>query len=208
MNAMTAAAVRRSEMKTYTIDKENSITAFASKQEAGEGETFSSQQELASLVAEWPADRMIEVWNGIPGLTPVKKFTDRKSAVARIWKAIQSLDGGGATEAATAAPKQASNAKVPAKQPKKAKTAKPKAAKGKRTKGGDKPAAARDGSKKAEILALLQRKDGATLAQIMKATGWQAHSVRGFISGTLGKKMGLTVNSVRREDGERVYSIA
>jgi hypothetical protein len=208
MNVMTAAAVRRSEMKTYTIDKENSITAFASKQEAGEGETFSSQQELASLVAEWPADRMIEVWNGIPGLTPVKKFTDRKSAVSRIWKAIQSLDGGGATDAATTAPERAGKAKVGGKKGKKAKAAaKAKAAKGKRTKGGDKPAA-RDGSKKAEILAQLQRKDGATLAQIMKATGWQAHSVRGFISGTLGKKMGLTVNSVRREDGERVYSIA
>ena len=57
-------------------------------------------------------------------------------------------------------------------------------------------------------MGLLQRKGGATLAQIMKATGWQAYSVRGFISGALGKKMGLKVNSVRREDGERVYSIA
>jgi Protein of unknown function (DUF3489) len=46
------------------------------------------------------------------------------------------------------------------------------------------------------------------LVDSMKATGWQAHSVRGFISGALGKKMGLTVDSVRREDGERVYSIA
>ena len=46
------------------------------------------------------------------------------------------------------------------------------------------------------------------LVDSMKTTGWQAHSVRGFISGALGKKMGLTVNSVRREDGERVYSIA
>jgi hypothetical protein len=210
MNAMTAAAVRRSEMKTYTIDKENSITAFASKQEAGEGETFSSQQELASLVAEWPADRLIEVWNGIPGLTPVKKFTDRKSAVGRIWKAIQSLDGG-ATEAATTAPERANKPKAGGKKGKKAKSAKSaakaKAAKGKRAKGGDKLAVARDGSKKAEVLGLLQRKGGATLAQIMKATSWQAHSVRGFISGALGKKMGLTVNSVRREDGERVYSI-
>jgi hypothetical protein len=151
---------------------------------------------------------MIEVWNGIPGLTPVKKFTDRKSAVARIWKAIQSLDGG-ATEAATGVPERANKPKAGGKKGKKAKTAaKAKAAKGKRAKGGDTPAAARDGSKKAEVLGLLQRKGGATLAQIMKATGWQAHSVRGFISGALGKKMGLTVNSARREDGERVYSIA
>jgi hypothetical protein len=41
----------------------------------------------------------------------------------------------------------------------------------------------------------------------MKATDWQPHSVRGFISGTLGKKMGLTVASVKGEDGERRYSI-
>ena len=199
-------------MKTYTIDAENSITAHATKQEAGEGESFSSQQELASLVAEWQTDRLVEVWNGIPGRTPVKKFADRKSAVSRIWKAIQSLDGGSPAEAATTAPKRANKAKAAAKQGKKAKTAakaKPaKAAKGKRTKAGNKPAAARDGSKKATVLGLLQRKGGATLTQIMKATGWQAHSVRGFISGALGKKMGLTVDSVRREDGERVYSIA
>src|SRR5260370_38707243 len=189
-------------MATFIIDAENSITALGSQQADFEGEIFANQKELADLAAKWPANRLIEVWNGIPGLTPVKKFTDRKSAVARIWKAIQSLDGGGATDAAT---KQASKAKAPAKQPKKAKTAKAKAAKGKRAKG-DKPAVARDGSKKAEVLGLLQRKGGATLAQIMKATGWQAHSVRGFISGALGKKMGLTVDSVRREDGERVYS--
>jgi hypothetical protein len=198
-------------MKTYTIDNENSITAFATKQEAGEGESFSSQQELASLVAEWPTDRLVEVWNGIPGLAPVKKFTDRKAAVSRIWKAIQSLDGGSAVEAAPAAPKRANKTKAAAKEAKptkKAAKAKPaKAAKGKPGKAGGKPAAARDGSKKATVLGLLQRKGGATLAQIMKATGWQAHSVRGFISGALGKKMGLTVDSVRREDGERVYSI-
>ena len=47
-------------MKTYTIDAENSITAFATKQEAGDGASFSTQEELASLVAEWPTDRLIE----------------------------------------------------------------------------------------------------------------------------------------------------
>jgi len=57
MNVVTAnlAAKGKSAMKTYTIDAENSITAFASKQDAGEGEPFSTQQELASLVAECPA---------------------------------------------------------------------------------------------------------------------------------------------------------
>jgi hypothetical protein len=54
---------------------------------------------------------------------------------------------------------------------------------------------------------MLGRKGGCTLAEIMKATDWQAHTVRGFISGTLRKKMGLTVTSVRNDDGERTYSL-
>ena len=66
---------------------------------------------------------------------------------------------------------------------------------------------ARAGSKTAMVLDLLQRKGGATLSEIMKATGWQKHSVRGFISGALGKKMGLTVESTKGEDGERNYSV-
>ena len=57
-----------------------------------------------------------------------------------------------------------------------------------------------------QILALLRQPSGATLQSITKATGWQAHSVRGFISGHIVKKMGLQVKSVRR-DGERVYAI-
>jgi hypothetical protein len=68
--------------------------------------------------------------------------------------------------------------------------------------------AGRDGSKKATVLALLKKPGGVTLKEIMAATDWQAHSVRGFISGALGKKMGLTVESTRREDGERSYRLA
>jgi hypothetical protein len=41
----------------------------------------------------------------------------------------------------------------------------------------------------------------------MKATGWQPHSVRGFLSGTVGKKLGLTVKSTKGENGERTYSV-
>jgi hypothetical protein len=67
--------------------------------------------------------------------------------------------------------------------------------------------ATREGSRKAEILALLQRSGGATLADLMKATGWQAHSVRGFLSGTICKKLGLKLSSAKNEAGERVYTV-
>jgi hypothetical protein len=54
---------------------------------------------------------------------------------------------------------------------------------------------------------MMQGKGGATLDQIMKATGWQAHTVRGFIS-ILGSKHGLKIESSKREDGARVYALA
>lgn len=63
------------------------------------------------------------------------------------------------------------------------------------------------GSKTAKVLDLLKRSGGATLKEIMKATTWQSHSVRGFLSGTLRKKMGLRVDSFKRNDNERTYQI-
>ena len=65
----------------------------------------------------------------------------------------------------------------------------------------------REGSKKQIVLDLLRRKDGATMAEIAKATGWQNHSIRGFVSGTLTKKMDLPVSSLKDEKGERRYKI-
>ena len=66
--------------------------------------------------------------------------------------------------------------------------------------------AVRPGTKKAAILTLLHRPKGATLKELMKATTWQAHSVRGFLSGTLGKNMGLKLKVLDR-DGERAYHV-
>jgi len=106
-----------------------------------------------------------------------------------------------ATKKARVAPRSAHVASKKSKAGKKAKAAK------KAPKRGKKAGGAREGSKAAKILELLKRPEGATLAAIMKACSWQAHSVRGFLSGTIRKKLGLNVVSTRAEDGERTYSI-
>ena len=62
-------------------------------------------------------------------------------------------------------------------------------------------------SKKDTVIALLQRANGGTLAELMTATGWQAHSVRGFISGTLRKKLLLAVVAAKNTAGEHTYQI-
>jgi hypothetical protein len=104
------------------------------------------------------------------------------------------------TQTETTKPKKAKASKKTAKakkaaSPKKAvKAAKPKSA-------------ARSGSKTEKVLELMKRKDGATLAEIAKATDWQNHSIRGFVSGHVTKKLGLTVESTKSEAGERTYRI-
>jgi hypothetical protein len=62
--------------------------------------------------------------------------------------------------------------------------------------------------KTATILDLLKRSSGVTLKEIIKATDWQAHSVRGFLSDTVKKKMGTPVESFKKNDGERAYRIS
>jgi hypothetical protein len=65
----------------------------------------------------------------------------------------------------------------------------------------------RSGSKAEKVLELMKRKEGATLAEISKATEWQNHSIRGFVSGHVIKKLGLKVDSTKSEAGERTYRI-
>ena len=110
-------------------------------------------------------------------------------------------EGPKATKKATAGARRAHVA------PKKAKSGKKATPFKKAPKGAKKATGARERSKSAKVLDLLKRPGGATAKELMKATGWQPHSVRGFISGTIGKKMKLTVVSTKGEDGERNYSI-
>jgi hypothetical protein len=97
--------------------------------------------------------------------------------------------------------------KKPAKEPKAdaTKPAKEKRA-SKKAFEANKAAVPREFSKKAIVLDLLRRPTGATLAEIMKATDWQAHTVRGFIS-VVPKKQGIEINSSKNEAGERVYTL-
>jgi hypothetical protein len=173
-------------MRTFTIDTDDDITVFATREELGDLKagtlSFANEEELARLAAGWPGSRLVEIWNGLAGVQPIQKFTSRKTAVTRIWKAIQRLGPGGAKQSATA------------RQPKAKKASASRSGRGARI------------TKTDQIIALLKKSSGASLKAIMRATGWQAHSVRGFISGKLGKQMGLRVKSAER-DGERVYSL-
>jgi hypothetical protein len=58
------------------------------------------------------------------------------------------------------------------------------------------------------MIAMLRRKQGATIAQIVEASGWRPHTVRGFFAGALKKKLGLIVTSEKLEGRERIYRIA
>jgi len=158
-------------MTTFTIDSANHITAWATEKGAARaeaGERFTSPEELQRLAAVWPAARLVEIWNSIPGCRPVHKFTDRQTAVARIWKAAQSLaiSHGLAPAPVEANQPQSGNQSGHARAQK---TARP--AHHGRT-AESKPSA-REGSKKAQILARLQQSQGATLKDLVKATGWQ-----------------------------------
>ena len=62
-------------------------------------------------------------------------------------------------------------------------------------------------TKQATLIDMLKRDEGATIAQITEAIGWQPHTIRGAISGALRKKLGLTVTSTRFETGERIYRV-
>jgi hypothetical protein len=179
-------------MNTFVIDVDNLTVNPADAQQEADGKAmFHNPEELAAMAAEWPMARLVAIWNNLPGVVPVNRFTDRQTAVRRIWNAVQAPTDSQAH----------SDGSV--------KGNRNRAAGSKRTRrrSSNKPAARPD-SKKATVIELLRQPKGATLKEIMQATGWQAHSVRGFISGALVKKAQLKVTSSKRSDGERVYQVS
>jgi hypothetical protein len=187
-------------MSTFTIDAENNIMSHATLPAgADESQSFSSAKELAKLTAEWPVSRLVDTWNSFAGvapfdeLKPVKKFTSRGAAVARIWKAIARLSQDGAQQAADVAPTKGKSKKSATKTPRRARA--------------QKGATEARSNKKAEVIAMMKRAKGVTLAEVMEVTNWQAHTVRGFVS-ILGNKRGEKIESTKNAAGERSYRIA
>jgi hypothetical protein len=219
---MTAQSVapRRKIMKTFTIDSENNITAFGTPEEAAATtttpfDTFASQKELAELAAGWPAERLVSIWNSLAGVVAVEKFKSSKAGASRIWTRIQSLGEAAKPKAAAAKPKAGKKAKggaqaakgapAKAKATKKTTTGK-NAPKAKKAAKAEEAAGPREGSKTAQVVAMLQRKNGATLPEIMEKMQWQKHTVRGFMAGAM-KKARYTVESFKPDGGERTYRI-
>jgi integrase/recombinase XerD len=203
MNVTTANQERpkeKSTVATFTIDTDNNIAAHAeAPDKTGNQQVFTSEEELAKLAVEWPVSRLIEVWNSFAGVAPfdhlklVKKFTSRKAAVSRIWQAIARLSPEVAPQAERVAPAKGGSKTAPTKVTRRARA--------------QKGSSESRSNKKAEVIALMKRAKGVTLAEIMETTGWQKHTIRGFVS-ILGSKGGEKVESAKNADGERTYRIA
>jgi transglutaminase/protease-like cytokinesis protein 3 len=124
-----------------------------------------------------------------------KKIAPKKTSTKKAAKAAKTATG--SPQAAQKGRKAKGSATKP--------TTKKKAATAKQGANQAEPKTPRQGSKKAQVLEMMRRPDGAGLKEIMEATGWQPHTVRGFMAGTL-KKMGLKVESFKRGD-ERSYRL-
>jgi len=145
--------------------------------------TNAETTDKAAAVAEQGA-------NVAPEKAPSKKATSPKNAAP---KGKKNAKGGNAKAAAK-------KAAAPKKEAKASKKAKPAPAKKESGKG-------ERSNKKAEVIAMMKRAKGVTLAEIAEFTGWQKHTIRGFVS-ILGSKGGEKIESSKNEAGDRVYRIA
>jgi hypothetical protein len=130
---------------------------------------MTSFEEWKATASAWPLKRLVALWNDLPGVPPVQKFTNREIALERIWRFLHPPE--------QTTPRKAAEQKNPF----------------------------REGSKAAQVYALLGRPEGATRREIEQLTGWQRHSVRGFLSAGV-RKQGYKLRLFLRA-GERVYRL-
>src|SRR5438270_10449956 len=160
---------------SFHVTAEGLLTAITpenGEQENAGQRVVTSRNEWETMAGNWPLKRLVAIWNTLPGVAPVEKFTSRQIALERIWRAVES----------PTQPRRNATAKV----------VKPKLH-------------FRDGSKAAQAYALLCRPEGVTARELQTLTGWQRHTVRGFLSASV-RKQGSRVRSFQCA-GERVYQV-
>ena len=186
----------------FRLDEDGGISAYATQAEAAKaaaaegGSTFETFRGLTTISKLKPVQLLVDCWNSLPGVTPVKRFKDRDSAVRRIWAVIEESVAPTMREALY--PEQHKEplrqgqtitltmAGLPVPQPEQQQAPAP-----------------REGSKKAQALEML--KAGTTREALQAAFGWLAHTTRGFLS-ILGKTHKLEVT--KQQDGTRYYRLA
>jgi Protein of unknown function (DUF3489) len=159
----------------FHLTTEGAVTEITPEKEYEENATervIASKDEWESVAGEWPLKRLVAIWNGLPGVTPVEKFTSRPIALERIWRAVEFPE-----HARRETPGRSGKAKLQF----------------------------REGSKAAQAYSLLCRPEGVTVRELQDLTGWQRHTVRGFLSASV-RKQGSRVRSFQRA-GERVYRV-
>ena len=166
-------------MQVYVID-DHKVTVHSAEPTAI-GESATVIRSLADLAGgALSARALVGIWNGLPGVAPVKRFKNHETAVDKLWAAF---------------------ADVPIK-------GKPKTTRRTRDATRRPGPPRRDSSKQAKVISLLRRPEGATLDVLMAATNWQRHSVRGVLADAVKKRLGLTIVSEKEPGAARVYRIA
>jgi uncharacterized protein DUF3489 len=166
MDEVAAPRCRQKENNMPVPDTHEST--FPHTEEQSLVQHLTTVEEWRATAGAWPLKRLVALWNDLPGVVPVQKFTNRGIALERIWRSVHGLEG---------KQKERKEQKNPF----------------------------REGSKAAQVYALLGRPEGVTRHQIEQLTGWQRHSVRGFLSACVRKK-GYRLRSFWRA-GERVYRL-
>ena len=139
-------------MRIFTIDAGNTISVSTSAERGSKSGAarFTNEKQLAALAAYWPSGRLVEIWNNLPGVRTIAKFTNRQTGVSRIWRAIERLEPRAGAHAALGTDKGERRGKVASQ--------------------SGQPVVARTDTKATRVIAFLKQPAGATLKAIMAMT--------------------------------------
>jgi hypothetical protein len=194
-------------LSAATIRADNSILPLPKKLKLSKYATNSLLDGLVKkkLAKTQPAAPGAHVWRSDKADQPMMLVISEAGLQALVTGSVEPRPGAGADTRLPSSSKTRKTSRkmtgpVPLQKPVRQRTS------GKA--GKAEPSKGRSGSKQAKVADLLRRPGGASIKEMMRATGWQAHSVRGVISGALRKKHGLAIISEKSKAGERRYRIA